>query len=1364
MKNSGSIIYTLSTRKIFVSFLLAFLTFSLHAYNLRQLSSREGLSNSAILSVCQDSERFMWIGTVDGLNVYDGVDINIFKPDMNTPGSLSGNLIEEVREGEEGIIWINTNHGLNRYDKITRKIESFDEFEGKYYLAQTVNNHIFAIHEDKTIDYYDKNSKKFIPIYYPDIIKSDIQRVFIDQTNVLWIITNKGIIHNAQILFDSGFPVITPSKDFAHDCEIRYAFMDNDRIYIVDNEGFFFEIDAISQKKSLVLNLKNELEERGIVSAIIKDKDDYLVAFQTNGLIRLQNTPENLIKYEVKNIDIYCGVFCLYKDEKQDVIWIGTDGQGIYMYTHDQFSIRSVTFERLPYSIQKPVRAIYWDQEQNLWIGTKDDGILFVRDYHVNDDINTKKIDHFTTSNSLLTNNSVYAFGQSRRNLLWIGGDGPGLNYYSYKQKAVMKLTSPPGAEPLLFIHAICEVDDSTLWLASVGAGIYKVIVGGTVDGPVIRSVKRFTFEKDEMSYNYFFTACQENDSIVWFGNRGYGLRRLNLRSETFDKVKFHKKDIRTINDILSMYKDRKGNVWVGTSFGVLKLQGYDTESHEVSFANYNEIEGLPNNTIHGILEDDRGYLWISTNGGVVQFDTKAESFHVYNHRNGLNVFEFSDGAYMKDRETGALFFGGTNGFVTISPDVHVKKEFIPQVYFTGLKIYEGRYNLNDYIHSENDRRYLRLRYDQNFFSLSFIALDYIDGQNCKYYYNLENFNTKWIENGYSNVVNFTNISPGEYTLHVKCTNGNVMTETRSLVIVILPPWYMTGWAYAVYILLFLSLVYFSVGLVRKRYKRKRETIIEKMHQQQKEEIYESKLRFFTNITHEFSTPLTLIYGPCDRIISYEKSDTFVRKYAGMILKNAERLNSLIQELIEFRRIETGHKSCLIQRLDITDLSGGIVDSFTELAESRNIQCHSEIEEGLLWNTDERCFTKILTNLLSNAFKYTPDGGKIDLFVRLLSGRLDVLVSNTGKGIRKEDIPFVFDRYRVLENFEKQTQKGYFSRNGLGLAICYNMVKLLDGEIDVRSVPDAFTEFQVTFPAREVTDTGDTADREGALQIPSDFAGPAPDVNKEGNFREWAKLTVLVVDDDPEMCAFTAEILSKQYHVIPVEKPLSVFKVLETVQPELIISDIMMPELDGLSLMKQIKADRRTAHIPFVLLSAKNTPEDQTEGISAGAEAYVVKPFNVEYLLSVVERLLQRQNDLKDYYRSAISSYEFTDGKFIHKESKDFYERVMTAIDRNLGNSDFSTEQLARELGLSPRHLYRKLKDITDETPANLIKEYRLSVVEKLLLTSQNTVDEIMYKAGFNNRGSFYRLFSQRFGMTPKKYRETKTETDLKPH
>ncbi|MDR2362454.1 MAG: response regulator [Prevotellaceae bacterium] len=1327
---------------------------SLFSHNLRQLSSKEGLSNSAILSIYQDKERFMWFGSCDGLNMYDGLHIQVYKPTTNNPNSLSGNLIEGIMGAEDNILWIATNHGFNRLDKKKRTIEYHNEFQGKYHWAKTVQNEVFAIREDHFIHYYNKERKEFIPVSFPGIYNDNIQAFFIDPNNTIWILSDNGkTIHAAVSFTDMAIPhlKIVPAPE--HDADFLYVFHEKERVYLIDKRYLLYELNVLTQKKNLIKNLRYEIRDNGIISTIIRDGDDYLIAFKTNGLIRLKHTPETELKYRTERIDIYCGVFSLCRDEGQDIVWIGTDGQGVYMYSNDAFSFRSITFTDLPFHIQKPVRALLIDKNNTLWIGTKDDGILTIDDFQINGNINTKKIDHYTTNNSALTNNTIYAFANSRRNLIWIGGDGPGLNYYSYKEKRIKPMSSRSDEE-IVYVHSICEVNDTTLWVATVGSGILKVIVDGSYDVPYIKTVKRFMFIKDEISYNYFFSALQENDSLLWFGNRGYGVQRLDVRTETFTQIRFSKKDIETINDILSGQKDRKGNIWFGTSFGITRLLHYDKDT--VVYENYNEIEGLPNNTIHGILEDHNGHLWLSTNNGIVQFDVETKKFRIYNHKNGLDVIEFSDGAYFRDERTGILLFGGTNGFLSITQDVFEGREFTPPIYFTGLKIYENEYNIVDFMRQTKNGEYLELPYEQNFFSISFIAPDYINGQHYRYAYNLENFNDQWFDKGFSNVVTFTKVPPGEYILHIKYDNGITTSSQNdySLKIVILPPWYKTIWAYLAYTLLCAAILYGSLLLVRASYKNKRTSMIEKMNQQQKEEIYESKLRFFTNITHELCTPLTLIYGPCARIVSYAGTDTFVRKYATLILKNAERLNSLIQELIEFRRIETGHKFCLIEPLAITELARNIAESFIDLAETRNIDYQIHIDEPVEWNSDKGCITKILTNLLSNAFKYTPDNGKIEVIVNRKDETLQMLVSNTGKGIKEKDIPLIFDRYTVLENFERQTRKGLSSRNGLGLAICHNMVKLLNGEISVHSDPDTLTEFKVLLPYQEPNLPGKREMHSEEVLLLQNFGNNKTVIETKDYKFIKSRSTILVIDDDPEMLWFVSEIFKEHYNVIPVADPTTVAETLERIQPQLIISDIMMPQLDGITLLKQMKANKRTGHIPFIFLSAKNTPEEQVEGIEAGAEMYITKPFNVDYLKSVADRLLQRQDDLKDYYNSAISSFELSGGKYIHKDERSFLDKAIKIMDVNITDPNFSTDRLASQLGMSARHLYRRMKKIINQTPADLIKEYRLSIVKKLLITTQLSIDEIMYKAGYINRGSFYRAFAQKFGTTPKNYRK----------
>lgn len=1331
-------------------------------YNLQQLSSKEGLSNSAILSICQDRDRFMWFGSVDGLNMYDGINIQIYKPTANHPNSLSGNMIEGIMETEPGVFWVRTNQGFNKLNKHTRRIEYHMEFYGKYCFAKTKDGRVFAIRRNNQIEYYDPAQRRFISLAYEGISVKDIMNFFIDSNQTLWIFYYNGRIDKAVIDLSDSIPSFSTVDDFTHDPLIMYCYNDGDKVFFIDRHYHFFELEACTMKKSLVCNLEDEMKRRGQVSRIIRDNDDYLVAFQTNGLIRLRNTPEKEVKYVVEDIDVNCGVLSLLKDNVQDIIWIGTDGQGVYMYSRNSYSMRSSTFNDIPCGITKPVRALFKDKHDCLWVGTRGDGLLRIRQYEFGKRFAKEDTELFTMGNSTLANNSTYTFCAGKRNLLWIGGDGPGLNYYSYTDQKIYRLKNATEHEDMQHIHAIYEANDSTLWLATGGNGFYKLSISWKGGQPEIRKVWQQLFADTDPLNNHFFSLCPESDSILWFGNRGGGAIRLNTQNNAFRLIKFVRKDTESINDILSIYKDSRGDMWFGSSFGLTKLQTLTADS--VDYINYNEQDGLPNNTVHAITEDSEGRLWLSTNRGIAEFDPLKSSFRTYNYQNSLKVVEFSDGAFFNDTQTSSLFFGGTNGFVTIKQDIYKEKEYIPKIFFTGIKIYETAYNLSDLTQTGDKEGTLELKYDQNFFSISFVALDYINGRNYRYVYNLDGFNDKWIDNGSANFVTFTNISPGEYILRVKVQGASQLTssDVYSLKIVILPPWYMSAWAYLAYALTTLLLSYYIIRTSLNKYRKKKELMMEKLNQQQKEEIYESKLRFFTNITHEFSTPLTLIHGPCDRLLSYEHADGYVKKYATLIMRNSERLNALIQELIEFRRIETGHKICEVECLNISDFALSIAESFNETAESLRVEYVVEIAPDISWNTDKNCFSKIVLNLLSNAFKYTREDGFVRIRMHQEAEDLMINVSNSGKGIREEDIPLIFDRYRVLENLEKHPGRGITFRNGLGLAICNSMVSLLEGQIEVKSAINELTEFVVKLPPVELTKTT-SSEEIVAERLPLDLHPESImplTVKEEYQFLK-SRPTIMVVDDDPEMLWFISEIFTVKYNIIPIEDARTVFKVIEHAQPDVIISDIMMPELDGITLTKMLKENRRIAHIPLILVSAKNTTEEQVEGINAGAEAYLTKPFNVAYLKSIVDRLISRQDDLKDYYSSVLSAFEFNEGQFIHKEDKAFFEKALKVIEKRMALPEFNAESLASELGLSHRHLARKLKDIANQKPSDLIRECRLVLVAKLLVSSKLTIEEIMYKTGFVNRGSFYKAFSQKYGVTPRVYRQEQKAKDM---
>ena len=1321
----------------------------IHAYSLRQFSNKNGLSNSAILSLYQDHQGVIWIGSCDGLNIFDGTNIHVYNPVNPTKAPLSGNLINDIMETEKDVLWIQTNYGLDRLDTKLQTSKSFTEFKDKNYMAKSRDNDLFIVKDDGYIYYYQPEKQLFQKLEVPQIAFGHVLSTIIDKNNILWVFTSNNDTRNYQIIKNKEEISLTPNNLFKHSEQLLWAFAEEDLIYFIDKTYSLYEYDFGNQQQYFIADLKAEVETRGEVSSIIKQQNDYYIGFKSSGLIVLKYMSDQKIKYQMQDTEIHSGIFCLMKDKYQDIVWIGTDGQGVYMYFNDAFSITNTLLDTPVYQVNNPVRTVYYDEEQTLWIGTKGGGILRIRNYSPETNA-AVSFDRISISNSTLTDNTVYCFAPGSANRLWIGTEN-GLNYYSYQNKQLKAFTVIADGKKVKYVHSINELNDTTLWVSTVGEGIVKVILDKTGSSPSVKSATRIVLDDGRMASNYFFTSFQENDSILWFGNRGYGAYRLNVETEQLTPYRFDNVvNSQTANDIFAIYKNEKG-YWLGTSSGLLHFNEDYSHYHD-------RADLFSNNTVHGILEDQQNNLWISTNQGLVRFNPKTNTGQTYDRENGLEVTEFSDGAFYKDSRTETLFFGGTNGFVTVKPNAYIMADYMPQINLKGLSIFGKEYNIHDFLHDKKGKKILQLDYSRNFFCIDFMAIDYINGNNYSYSYKLDEVSSQWIESGTSASAIFSNLAPGQYTLLVKYKNNmnGKECEPQKLLIQITPPWYLSNWAYILYFILIALFCILAVYRIVHQYRRKQHRMIEKLNREKKEEVYESKLRFFTNITHEFCTPLTLIYGPCEKILAYPQSDSYIRKYGKMIQQNTEKLNGLILELLEFRRLETGHKVLSIQRLSVSDKLRNIAESFCELAENKNLNYRLDIEPDIEWNTDISCFSKIVNNLISNAFKYTPEEGNITIGLKVENQLLTLNISNSGKGIAKENLAKIFDRYKILDSFE---MNGKNSRNGLGLAICKNMVTLLNGEINVSSIQNEITTFTVTLP--ELSPTAQEAETPQKVYATGPLNTNTEPMELEQttvNF-DTSKHTVMIIDDDPSMLWFVSEIFVDKYNVLSFNNAAEALTSLELKQPDLIISDVIMPEIDGLSFAQKIKQNKLWSHIPLILLSALHHEDDQVKGIEAGAEVYVTKPFNVKYLEKVVYRLIKRESDLKEYYSSIFSSFKVENGNCIHKEDQEFLDKVIETIEKNITNPDLSVELLSSDLGYSTRQFYRKLKPITDKSPADIIKEYRLTMAERLLLTKNYTIEEIMDKTGFNNRGTFYKLFSQRFGMPPRQYREQQKDS-----
>lgn len=1309
------------------------------AYNLHQYSNKNGLSNSAVLSICQEQNGMIWIGTCEGLNIFDGTSIHEYTP-INRNQTLSGNLINKIIETEKGVIWVETPYGLDRLNTQEQTIQSFREFKDVR-LAASQTNDVFILKENGSIYYYQKKEKQVKPLIIQALNPNHILGMTIDNNNRLWLFASNGNTQSYQIERSGDEIKLIPHTIFKNNIELRWAFSDKDQAFFIDDSLSLYEYNFQNQRLYYVFDLADEITKRGDISSIVKSQNDFYIGFKSSGLVKLTYLPDQKNKYQLENIAIQSGIFCLVKDKYQDIIWIGTDGQGLYMYFNDTFTITNTALDTPTYQVNHPVRALFYDEESTLWVGTKGGGILRFPNY-IPHTQHSSPFERLFAGNTLLGNNSVYCFAPSRWKRIWIGTEN-GIDYYSYKEKKIRNFPVTASGKPVRYIHSINEINDSTLWIATVGEGIIKVSFSTDGTNPVVKEAKRIVMNEGRANSNYFFTSYQENDSTIWFGNRGYGAYRLNTLTEEITPYYMENAPSQTINDIFAIHKNSQG-YWLGTSAGLLH---YQSGKYQL----YNDTDIFPSKTIHGILEDQQMNLWLSTNQGLVRFDPTKKNFQIYQQQGMLAVREFSDGAFFKDPCTGTLFFGGTNGFVTISINQYQPKLHSPAIQFTDLSIFGTEYNIHNFMDTHSQPEALTLNYNQNFFCISFNAIDFIHGNNYTYSYKIEELSNHWIKNGKSNQAIFSNLAPGKYTLLVKYKNNITGQESdiQSLIIHITPPWYMTGWAYTGYILLIINIAIWLIFLGIKRYRKKQNAILERLTLQKKEEIYESKLRFFTNITHEFCTPLTLIYGPCEKILSHANTDPYIQKYGQIILQNAKKLNELILELIEFRRLETGHKQLSIIRLSASENIQNMAASFNELAESRNINYQLKITQNIDWNSDLSCLNKIVNNLLSNAFKYTPDNGSIVIELKVEQEQLYISVSNSGKGIAKENLDKIFDRYKILDNFETSS---IYSRSGLGLAICHSMTKLLSGNIEVTSIPNEITTFTVTLPNLPLSEEhveyqpNDLTQNPAfeSLSVPGQASLPF-DANKQ---------TVMIIDDDTSMLWFISELFADTYNVLSFNNAEDALKQLEIKQPDLIISDVMMPDIDGILFTQKVKENKVWCHIPLILLSARHQSEEQIKGIEAGAEAYITKPFNSNYLKKIVQRLIQREEDLKNYYSSIASSFQLNDGRFLHKEDKQFFDNMMEIINSNIANPNLSVETLSSELKCGVRQFYRKLKQITDKTPADIIREYRLETAKQLLFSSNFSIDEIMDKTGFNNRSTFYKLFSQKFGLPPRQYRE----------
>lgn len=1356
--------------------------------NICRIAHREGLSNSSILSLAQDVDGYIWAGSCDGLNLWDGSYARNFR--------LSGNLIQEIIPTRDGYLWVRSNYGIDRLDVRSLHVEMHDEFPRVYKYAARSRDEAFFLHGDHLYGYV-ASKAGFEPVDVGGEELQSISRIFLDRRGVLWFVRPGGI-SCAPVTYDAdGAARLGEWLRMPMPNGIGFARYDGERtIFFIDRKGVLFRLDTEQRRAFRIYDLHEEIARRGGVSSVVRDKDDYVLAFGMSGTLRLHSTDPIEGRYALQEIDVDCGVFALLKDCNQDIVWIGTDGSGLLRQSAGDISVRSVTYNALPYALTKPIKALHVDRKGDLWIGTKNDGVLRIRDFYARRTFTRENTDSYTVANSPMRRNSVYTFAASRRNVLWIGGDG-GVSYYSYRDGRIHNLTR---TGRLWSVHGLHEDDDGVLWAATVGYGMWRIELAGSDDAPVTARTERVDLGFASRSQNYFFAVCEESDSTMWFCNHGLGALHYDKRSGRSRVVTFDTHRGLAVNDVTAGVRCSDGTMWFGTGCGMVRHapRGGDAEP---DYGN----DQLRGGVIHGLLADSLDNIWVGTNAGIVRYDPADNRAVAYAASYGLDVVEFSDGAYFYDRERGKLLFGGINGFVVISDaETSASAAYMPPIRFREVSANGTTYDVDALMRGGR----LVLEHRQSAFSLSIAALDYINGSNYSYLYNIEGLDDRWHDNHHNNKLVFANFPAGRYTLSVRYRNNMTgeLSAVSRLPIRVLPPAYASVWAWMGYIAVLLAVsAGMAVYLIRRRRERmrRRQALYD---QRQKELIYESRIWSFANLTNELSIPVTLINGPCQQILEHKTADAFIQRQAEFIQRNAQKLNDLIYMLNEFQTSGPVDRPDDIEMLDISRTAGGIAQTFADYAEANGIAYRTEIGAEVLFPSARNGLAMIFNILLANAFRRTSSGGEVSLSVGMVSDRvsaaasaedisrvpaegsaggsaeipagehdrdrmpgspaaggsmrLRVAVSNRGEGLDDRQVELIFDRYRLFEHLEDLNRKGLSLKDDMELAICHSLVAKLQGQFRVES-RDGLTTFSLELPRLEITRTTQSAAQpdiapEQRFNLPA--AAPVPPA---AAFREMLP-TMLVVNEDRDMTAFIAELFGAEYNVRVITDLNCTQEQLTEVQPQIIICGAVSLSAAMIGVIRTIRQTRPLAQVPIILLTAAPRSDVKVEGLELGVDICLTLPFNITHLQSVVDQLLRRYESLKSYGRSVYSAFDLTQGRMLHKEDKAFLDRMLDIINRNILDTGLSTQFIAREIGMSLCNFYRKLGAITDQTPAGIIREYRLCQAEQLLVTTKLSIDEIIYKSGFANRSTFFRGFTARFGVTPKVYREQKIEEAMR--
>lgn len=1348
--------FTANNMRAFILIISIILTTTLFAqpYTITGLGIEQGLSNDHIVGIAQDKDGFLWFATEEGLNKFDGSRfINYFKHTQ----SLSGNELNCIyADPNQPVIWIATQRaGLNAYNYQTDKLQVFSHnpenpesliTNDVTDITPAIDGNLWISTYHRGIEHFDKRTQLFT--HYntqtiPDLPSDNIWTIMDDHNGNLYI---GHVEYGLSILSIKDKRV----KNYTHNPDdpesipgnvVRCIYKDsNGNIWIGTEKGLalfntetekFIKLgDSAQNVLSSYIYTIRQLDDNKLWVAtelngiyIIDLKQHF---FMSPGKLSYYHLTVGYNKYSLSNPTVRS----IFQDSFKN-IWIGTYGGGINFIGHSNPLFNSISYSPIAADLSsinnRVVQSVCTDANDNLWIGTDGGGInVFSKG---------KRIAIYNQENGNLTHNSVIALHKDSQNNIWIGTFAGGVNFYDQQRKTFrqIKLNGTSDSD----VRCFYEDKKQNIWIGT-NNGIF------VFDTQQQKQLSHYTHLTHRLPENFVRSICQDPKGQMWIGTFGQGLAiyspEMNLLAE------FNETNGFSSNMINQIFRDSRGRMWIATGEGLLCFPTANSLEYNV----FQRNEGLHNAFIRSISEDAFGNIWFSTNAGISCYLTETDEFRNYNYFDKTPMGSFTTYAVTQDKE-GSVYFGSINGVRYFDPASVLTDRTVPPAIITEMKVYDGGANQknNRNIHYFGDTNInVALNHKQNTFNILFNVQDYSIVNQIDYAYRLKGLNDSWQTIEENNVI-FRNIPPGNYEFQVRTRikNQNWSDAVSTLFITINPPLWLTWWAKVIYVLVIMVITFSLLYFYKKRVDIQSSYELEKKNREQEQELNNERLRFYTNIAHELRTPLTLILGPLEDL---QKDTTILPKQLQkitMIRQSATRLLNLINQILEFRKTETQNKKLCVQKENLATLVKEINLKYKELNRNPELNFSLSIQnEDLCLYFDKEVITIILDNLISNAIKYTEKGQiKLSLYNTVKNNveYTEIQVSDTGRGIPTEELNKIFDRYYQAKNDR------HVSGTGIGLSLVKNLVKLHEGEINVESELDAGTSFYISLLTHNTYPNALHGDGEKPKETEESVDFTINDAPHDSH-----KPILLIVEDNEDIQQYISDSFAESYEIVTASEGNEGYQAAITHIPDIIVSDIMMPGMNGIAFCKKVKEDVRTSHIPIILLTAKDSMQDKEEGYTAGADSYLTKPFSATLLHSRINNLLETRKKLADQYSANIN---VTNKSTILKDSlnkldNEFLNNITTLIEENLESEKIDVAYLSDKMFMSSSTLYRKIKALTGISTNEYVRKVKMKNAEQLLLEGKYNVSEIAFRVGMNSPVYFRQCFKEEFGLTPSEY------------